>query len=407
MGFNYFLQKYSNITLKNNFHPIGFNKFMDFAKIPSPCFVLDEKRLRQNLARLQFIQQHTGIQILIALKGFALWPVFPLIRQSLSGAAASSCYEARLCFEEMKTHAHTYCVSYNPDDFSKIMHFSSHLIFNSLFEFQRFHPSVEGCTTHKISCGLRIHPEFSVVAEAPYDPSRRGSRFGVDLAQLPSTLPAGIEGIHVHCLCDSPVEASEALLNHLEMVLSPYLPQLKWLNLGGGHLLTQADYPLERFNQIIRRFTQKYPHIQLILELGTAIVWQVGVLVATVLDIVDKHGTKTLMTNISFAAHLPDALLPFQHAEIEGASRDPGEGDFVYQIGGNSCQANDYLLAYYFHKPVQIGDTLIFKNAIPYTLVKSTFFNGLAHPAIGIWSEHERFRLLKEYNYQDFKASLG
>lgn len=383
------------------------SKFMDLTQIPSPCFVLDEKCLQHNLATLQYISQYTEIQVLLALKGFALWQVFPLLREYLAGAAASSCYEARLCLEEMQTPAYTYCVTYNPDDFTEIMSYSSHLTFNSLSELARYYPTIKGFQQAKISCGLRINPEFSVITDVPHNPTHLGSRFGVDLAQLPSTLPPSIEGIHVHCLCESPLAETEALLTHLERVLKPYLPRLKWLNLGGGHLLTQANYPIERFIQIIQLFKQKYPHLQLIFELGTAVVWQAGVLVSKVLDIVENHGVKTLMLNISFATHLPDALLPIQKTEIEGASKLSSEGTFAYQIGGNSCQANDYLSTYYFKNPVQVGDALIFKNAMPYTMVKSSFFNGLAHPSMGIWKEEEGFVLAKEYNYQDFKAKLS
>jgi carboxynorspermidine decarboxylase len=380
---------------------------MDYLQIPSPCFVLDENRLRQNLETLKSISQNTGIHILIALKGFAMWQVFPLLRQYLDGAAASSRNEAQLCFEELQTRAHTYCVTYNPGNFPEIMQFSSHLTFNSLTEFQRYYPSVQGFKKHKLSCGLRINPEFSVIADARYNPSQLGSRLGIDLAQLPTTLPAGIEGIHVHCLCESLVDETEALLDHLEQVLKPYLPQIKWLNLGGGHLLTQANYPIERFNQIIQRFNEKHPHIQLILELGTAIVWQAGILRAKVLDLVENHGIKTLMTDISFATHLPDTLLPTHETEIEGASKHSTEGEFAYRIGGNSCLANDCLPVYYFKAPVKVGDALIFKNAMPYTMVKSSFFNGLPHPAIGIWSEKNGFTLNRQYDYQDYKSSLG
>jgi carboxynorspermidine decarboxylase len=382
-------------------------EFMDYTQIPSPCFALDEKRLIQNLATLQYISQKTGIQILIALKGFAMWQLFPILQQYLNGASASSCNEAELCFEELKTHAHTYCVTYNPEDFSKILQFSSHLTFNSLAEFKRYIPSVESFSGHKISCGLRINPEFSVIADAHYNPSQPGSRLGIDLAQLPSTLPPGIEGIHVHCLCESSVDETEALLAHLEVVLKPYLPQIKWLNLGGGHLLTQANYPIERFREVIRCFQEKHPQIQLILELGTAIVWQAGVLVSKVLDLVENHGIKTLMTNISFAAHLPDSLLAAHKTEIEGASTNSNEAEFAYRIGGNSCLANDCLPVYYFKKPVEIGEALIFKNAMPYTMVKSNFFNGLSHPALGIWAKSDEFIVVKQYGYEDFKSKLG
>lgn len=382
-------------------------EFMDYTQIPSPCFVLDEKRLRQNLETLRYISQDTEIQILIALKGFAMWQVFPLLRQYLEGAAASSCNEAQLCFEELKKPAHTYCVTYNPSDFSAIMQFSSHITFNSLSEFQRYAHPVKHFKTHKISCGLRINPEFSVIADAQYNPSQSGSRLGIDLAQLPTTLPEGIEGIHVHCLCESGIEETEALLQHLELVLKPYLPHLKWLNLGGGHLLTRADYPVAHFKTIIHDFKERHPHIQLIIELGTAIVWQAGVLVSKVLDLVENHGIKTLMTNISFATHMPDALLPSLETEIEGASKHSTEGEFAYRIGGNSCLANDYLPQYYFKKPVKAGDVLILKNAMPYTMVKSSFFNGLPHPGIGIWSENNAFILLRQYGYQDFKSRLS
>ena len=382
-------------------------EFMDYTQIPSPCFVLDEKRLRQNLETLKYISQDTGIHILIALKGFAMWQVFPLLRQYLEGASASSCNEAQLCFEELQTHAHTYCVTYNPQDFSDIMGFSSHLTFNSLAEFHRYYSLVERYSAHKISCGLRINPEFSVIPDALYNPSQLGSRLGIDMAQLPTVLPEGIEGIHVHCLCESLMDETEALLNHLEVVLKPYLPHLKWLNLGGGHLLTKENYPIARFNKIIHDFKERHPHIQLILELGTAIVWQAGVLVSKVVDLVENHGAKTLMTNISFATHMPDALLPTHEVEIEGASKHSTEGEFAYRIGGNSCLANDCLPLYYFKAPVKIGDALIFKNAMPYTMVKSSFFNGLPHPAMGIWSEKDGFVLIKQFNYQDFKSSLS
>lgn len=336
-----------------------------------------------------------------------MWQVFPILRQYLDGASASSCNEAQLCFEELKTHAHTYCVTYGPSDFAEVMQFSSHLTFNSLAEFQRYFPSVDRFKAHKISCGLRVNPEFSVIADAQYNPSQSGSRLGVDLAQLPSALPEGIEGIHVHCLCESAIGETEALLNHLELVLKPYLPYLKWLNLGGGHLLTRENYPIARFIKIIHDFKERHPHIQLILELGTAIVWQAGVLVSQVLDLVENHGVKTLMTNISFATHMPDALLPSQETEIEGASKHSTEGEFAYRIGGNSCLANDCLPLYHFSAPVKVGDVLVLKNAMPYTMVKSSFFNGLPHPAIGIWAETDDFILIKKFAYPDFKSSLS
>ena len=379
---------------------------MNFSKIPSPCFVLDEYQLRQNLDIISHIRHETGVQIVLAVKGFALWHVFPMLQQYLDGAAASSYYEARLSMEEMKTLAQTYAVVYFPNDFDKLMSLSSHITFNSLSECQKYTPSVCGFKKHKISLGLRINPEFSVITNKKHDPTQPGSRLGIDLKHLENGLPEGVEGLHVHCLAESNAVETVQLLTVLEEKLALFLPNLKWINLGGGHLLTQKNYDLAFLIQNLNTFKQKYPHIQLILEPSTAIGFDTGYLRTTILDIVQNKGIQTLITDISFLAHLPDSLEMPLKPHIKGAVLGKS-GQFVYQIGGISCLTNDFLPAYSFSKPMNIGDTLIFQNAMNYTMVKSTFFNGVKHPSIGVWRENGEFELIRQFDYSDYKKRLS
>jgi carboxynorspermidine decarboxylase len=379
---------------------------MDFSEITSPCFVLDESRLRQNLEILNHIRRETGVKIVVALKGFALWKVFPMFRPHLDGAAASSYYEARLCVEELQTLAHTYAVVYAPNDFEKILSLSSHITFNSLTEYQKYTPSVKTFKKHKISIGLRVNPEFSVISDPKHDPTQPGSRLGIDLNLLKNGLPKGVEGLHVHCLAESNALETGQLLMVLEEKLFDFLPKLKWLNLGGGHLLTQKDYDLAFLIQKINDFKKKYPHIQLILEPSTAIGFNAGILRTTVLDIVHYKGVQTLMLDVSFKNHLPDSLVLPLKPKIQNAVLG-NEGRFVYQIGGSSGSEADFLPEYSFSKLIQIGDTVIFENAMNYTMVKTTFFQGVKHPSIGILQENGVFELIRQFGYADYKKRLG
>jgi carboxynorspermidine decarboxylase len=395
---------------------------MNFQEIPAPCFVVDELKLRQNLEIIRQIRQKTGVHIVLALKGFATWSVFPILRDYLDGAAASSYYEARLCVDEMKTLAHTYSVAFNPDEFSRIMRLSSHISFNSLNQFEKYHPSVLGFKKHKISCGIRINPEFSVVKSTKNDPSQRGSRLGIDLAQLAAfegELPIGIEGFHVHCLADSSAIDTINLLKTIEHKCAIFFNKIKWINLGGGHLFTENDYDLAYLIQHLNAFKNKYPHIQLIFEPSTAIGFNAGFLTANVLDIIDNQGIKTLMTNVSFKAHLMSNKDLELNASIRNAvSIDESEvnidelgkaikGRFLYRIGGITNDENDELNTYLFEKEMKIGDTLIFENALNYTLVKTTFFNGAKHPSIGILRENGVFEWIKRFNFNDYKTRLS
>jgi carboxynorspermidine decarboxylase len=392
---------------------------MNFNEIPSPCFVVDELQLRQNLDIIRQIRQKTGVHIVLTLKGFALWSVFPILRDYLDGAAASSYFETRLCVEEMKTLAHTYAVVFNPDEFNKIMRFSSHISFNSLNQFKKYYPTVLGFKKHEISCGIRINLEFSVVQSIKNDPSQRGSRLGVDLSYICDELPIGIEGFHVHCLADSSAIDTINLLKTIEIKCAIFLNKIKWINLGGGHLFTEYNYDLPYLIQELNAFKNRFPHIQLIFEPSTAIGFNAGFLKATVLDIIDNQGIMTLMTNISFEAHLMGSTeLPLnptiKNAVLMGKNKinknelnKPLNNGFNYKIGGIINAENDALNGYLFEKEIKINDALIFENALNYTLVKTTFFNGVKHPPIGILRENGVFELIKTFSFSDYKKRLS
>lgn len=379
---------------------------MDFNKIPSPCYVLDKKLLRKNLELMKRVKDESGVSIIVAFKGFSMWSAFKMVRKYLDGATASSTYEARLCFEEMKSLAHTYAAVYFPNDFDKIMDFSSHISFNSLSEFHRYYNSVQKYKKHKISCGIRINPEFSVVETDLYNPGKAGSRLGTDIKNIGDKLPEGIEGIHVHCLCESSAEDTEGLLNAVETKLGHFLKDIKWLNIGGGHLMTRAGYDIEHLINALKSFKSRHPHLDLILEPGSAVGWDTGVLKSTVLDIVDNHGVKTLMLDVSFTAHMPDTLEMPYRPRIRGAS-DPVEGKPTYRIGGTSCLSGDYMDFYSFDNEIQVGDTIILEDMIHYTMVKTTMFNGVPHPSIGIWTEKDKFKLVRKFKYKDYKNRLS
>ena len=262
---------------------------MDFSKIKSPAYVLNEKLLRRNLELMERVRLEADVQIIVAFKGFSMWSAFPMVRQYLDGATASSLYEAKLCFSEMHTRAHTYAAVYFPEDFERVMKYSSHISFNSLSQFQRHYPQIQRFTQHEISAGLRVNPEFSVVETDLYNPGKAGGRLGEAIGNLPSELPKGIEGLHVHALCESSAADTEGLLLAIETKLGHFLPQLKWINIGGGHLMTKKGYDIEHLINVLRDFRARHPHLELVLEPGSAVGWDTGILLSEVLDIVNNH----------------------------------------------------------------------------------------------------------------------
>lgn len=378
---------------------------MDFSKIPSPAFVLDEKLLRRNLKVLSKIGNDAEIEIIIALKGFAMWSTFPLVRQYLSSAAASSLFEARLCAEEMKTYAHVYAPAYIENEFDELISYSSHIVFNSFNQFHKFYPAVQKAG-HHISCGIRVNPGYSGVATSLYNPGLDGSRLGVGQEQFPEKLPEGIEGIHFHVLCESDSYSLENVLKNLEAGFGKHLHSVKWVNMGGGHLITRRGYNHGHLVGLLRNFKNKYG-VDVILEPGSAVAWETGVLVSTVQDIVEHKGIKTAILDISFTAHMPDTLEMPYRPKILGAQEPCKNSKHLYRIGGVSCLAGDFMECYDFGRELKPGEQVVFSDMIHYTMVKTTMFNGVNHPTIAILTEDNRLEIIRKFNYEDFRNRLS
>ncbi len=381
-----------------------------YDNMPSPCYILSEEALLANLHLLDIVQKETGVKIICALKGYAFWPSFPLIREYLSGATASSLNEARLIAEEMGCEAHTYAPVYTDDDFEQILTYSSHLTFNSLSQYERFIQIVNKFPK-KVSLGLRINPEYSEIETELYNPAVPGSRLGILRDSLPNVLPKSIEGLHFHVLCENDSYALERCLNAVEEKFSNLIKQCKWFNMGGGHHITRADYNIPHLISLLKDFKLRYPNLEeIILEPGEAVGWQTGVLTSTVEDIVENKGVKIAMLNISFACHLPDCLeMPYKPTVL-GASEPNLESKHIYRLGGCSCLAGDFIGMgdFAFSEPLEIGDTIVFDDMIHYTMVKTTFFNGVNHPSIGVIHPDGEFELLSQPgDYFSYKAKLG
>lgn len=380
------------------------NKMIDFDKIPSPCYVIEESLLRRNLALIKQVKEAALVNIILAFKAFAMWKVFPIVREYIPYSTASSKFEAQLAYEEMGSKAHTYSPAYTEENFPYILRYSSHVTFNSLSQFERFYPMVVA-DGNKVSCGLRINPEFSDVETDLYNPCAPGSRMGVVRSLLGDRLPEGIEGLHFHTLCESSSYDLEKTLAVVEERFGQFLPQLKWLNMGGGHLMTREGYDVDHLVGLLKQFHAKYPNLELIMEPGSAFGWQTGFLKTTVVDIVENHGVKTAIIDASFACHMPDCLeMPYK-PRIRYAT-DSIEGKPTYRIGGNSCLSGDYIGDWSFDKPLRIGDTLIFEDMCHYTTVKTTMFNGIPHPALAMLKADGELQMLREFGYEDYKNRM-
>lgn len=397
---------------------------IDYNSIPNPAYVIDEDLLRRNLSLISDVARKSGVKIIPAFKGFALWAVFPIVREYVSGASASSLWEARLAVEEMKSLAHTYAPVYSQDSFDEVLGYSSHITFNSVNQFRRFSPQVRrynetiGSASSRppVSMGIRINPEFSEVATALYNPCCSGSRLGVTAAQLEAAtrddfpengvLPQGIDGLHVHALCESSAQDTANLIEVVEKKFGRLLDSVQWINLGGGHLMTSEGYDLSLLISTLINFRTRHPNLEVLLEPGAAFVWESGVLVARVEDIVENGGIRTAILNISFTAHLPDCLeMPYK-PRIKGAT-DEIAGKPTYRLGGNSCLSGDYIGNWSFDHELCIGEQIVFEDMIHYTMVKTTTFNGVAHPSIGMWNSHGAFVLFKKFDYPDYKGRLS
>ena len=384
--------------------------------IPTPCYVMDESLLRRNLALIKQASACSGVEIILAFKAFALWKSFPVFKEYGFGSTASSVNEARLAFEEMGSLAHSYSPAYTDENFPVFIAYSSHITFNSLSQFHRFYPWIKA-SDKTISCGLRINPEYSVVETDLYNPCAPGSRMGITANSFSKTLPNGVEGLHFHTLCESNSYDLEKTLAVVEKRFGFLLKQVKWLNMGGGHLMTHKDYDTDHLISLLKSFQSNYPNLKIILEPGSAFVWQTGYLLTTVVDVVDNNGIKTAIIDASFSCHTPDCLeMPYK-PDIRGAedagpaimkSNDHTENDgkYRYRIGGCSCLSGDFMGDWFFEKPLETGDQIIFEDMIHYTTVKTTMFNGIPHPSIALLRETGDLELYRTFTYEDYKNRM-
>lgn len=365
--------------------------------IPNPCFVIDEQLLEENMIVLNSLEKE-GVTVLCALKGFAMWQVFPQMMQSISGGTASSLHEAKLINEKMNVKAHSCFVVYNEDEFDEVQSISSHISFNSLSQFEKFRNK----TQNGIQYALRINPEFSNVEFEKYNPCAPGSRFGIVKSQLPKDLPKEITGLHFHTLCESSAEDFEKVLNEIESKFVSYLHQVSWVNFGGGHHVTKEGYNVELLSKLLKRVKETY-NVDVIIEPGEAIGLNTGFLLSKVEDLVENKGEKTAILNVSFSAHMPDCLeMPYKPT-IVGEYQNGEE----ITLGGNTCMSGDFVKGFRFEKELNIGQSLVFTDMAHYTFVKTNFFNGVKHPSLGIWTKEGEFILLKDFGYEEFKSRLS
>lgn len=386
--------------------------------IPSPCYVLEEDKLRRNLRFIRGVADEAGVEIILAFKAYALWKSFPIFREYIGGTTASSPYEARLSLEEFGVRTHAYSPAYEEETFPEILRTSSHVVFNSLSQYERFRAAVQSYNRAargmagddaSVSMGLRVNPEYSEIETALYDPCAPGSRFGVLAADLPADLPADVEGFHIHCHCESGADTFARTLLHIEEKFSRWFPRLSWINFGGGHLMTREGYDRDLLVHTLRDFRSRYPWLRVTLEPGSAFLWDTGTLRAKVVDIVRNHGIQTAILNVSFTCHMPDCLeMPYlprvEGAELVGA--EAAQEATVYRLGGNSCLSGDWLGQWRFRRPLSVGDEVVFCDMLHYTTVKTTMFNGIQHPSIGLLHSDGLFELYRQFRYEDYRDRM-
>ena len=366
----------------------------------TPIYIIEESKLRRNLKLIASVAAKADIEIILAFKAFALWKTFPIFREYIHSTTASSLSEAKMAFEKFGAPAHTYSPAYTDGEFDEIVRCSSHLSFNSLSQYERFHQRAK-----TVSIGLRVNPEYSEVGTLLYNPCAPGTRFGVTADKLPEQLPADIEGFHCHCHCESGADVFQRSLAHIEEKFSRWFPQLKWINFGGGHLMTRKDYDVDLLISMMQDFHRRYPWLKVILEPGSAFAWQTGPLVSHVVDIVEDKGIKTAILDVSFTCHMPDCLeMPYQPdvRNAESVELENATEPCTYRLGGNSCLSGDFMGSWRFEKELQVGDEVIFEDMIHYTTVKTNTFNGITHPSIGMLHEDGTMEVLRRFGFEDY-----
>lgn len=376
--------------------------------IKTPYYIVYENKLRKNLELISSVSKRANVKIIMAFKANALWKTFGIISDYCRASTASSLNEMRLSLEELGGEVHAYCPVYTDDTIAKFVKGCSHITFNSVAQFTKYREVVESYNaTHpdRVSCGLRINPECSVIETDIYNPCMPGSRFGISADAL-KELPDGIEGLHFHALCESTSYDLEKVLESVESKFGHLLSKVKWLNMGGGHLMTRAGYDIDHLVSVINGLHNRYPNLEIIMEPGSAFTWRTGDLIACVLDIVEHKGIKTAIVDVSFACHMPDCLeMPYKPTITE-ALPEPDYSKPTYRIGGNSCLSGDFIGDWSFDEPLQIGDLLTFEDMNHYTTVKTHMFNGIQHPSMVLQKVDGELVLLREFDYSDYKNRM-
>ncbi|MFC2327459.1 carboxynorspermidine decarboxylase [Prevotella nigrescens] len=379
-----------------------------FEELHRPVYILEEAKLRNNLSLISSIAKEADIEIILAFKAYALWKTFPIFREYINATTASSLYEAKLGYHEFGAPTHTFSPAYTDYEIGEIARCSSHLVFNSLSQFNRFHLQSKQANSN-ISIGLRVNPEYSEVETLLYNPCAAGTRFGVSADKLPQQLPADIEGFHIHCHCESGSDVFERTLQHIEDKFSLWFKQIKWINFGGGHLMTRKGYDIKRLISILQKFKTKYPHLKVILEPGSAFAWQTGSLVSQVVDIVEDKGISTAILNVSFTCHMPDCLEMPYYPDVRTAKHvkdSEQHAKNVYRLGGNSCLSGDWMGYWRFDHELQVGENIIFEDMLHYTTVKTNMFNGITHPDIALLKQNGELETLRNFTYSDYKQRM-
>lgn len=380
-------------------------------QIKTPYYIIHEDKLRRNLELISLVSEQSGAKIIMAFKANALWKTFGIIRDYCQASTASSLNEMRLSLEFLGNDVHAYCPVYTDATIGEFVEGCSHIVFNSVAQYEKYRGFVDGYNSSntaekRVSCGLRVNPECSVIETDIYNPCKPGSRFGVTRDVLGDVLPEGLEGLHFHCLCESTSYDLEKVLAAFEERFGEFLPRLKWVNMGGGHLMTREGYDTDHLIDLLRRFRAKYPNLEVILEPGSAFTWRTGELIATVLDVVENQGVKTAIIDASFACHMPDCLeMPYKPAITE-ALAEPVHGKPTYRIGGNSCLSGDFIGDWSFDKPLAPGDVLTFEDMNHYTTVKTNMFNGIDHPSMVLLRSDGTVETLREFGYEDYRNRM-
>lgn len=379
-----------------------------YSELARPTYILNETKLRRNLEIISRVSRLADVEIILAFKAYALWRTFPIFREYIGATTASSLNEARLGFEEFGAPTHTFSPAYEDSEIEEIARCSSHIVFNSMSQYERFREQVRQAN-RDISIGLRLNPEYSEVATLLYNPCAPGTRFGIASDKLPKKLPDDVKGFHIHCHCESGSDVFARTLKNFEARFSPWLEQVEWMNFGGGHLMTRKDYDIQNLIDILTGFRQRYPHLKIIMEPGSAFAWQTGELVSQIVDIVEHDGIKTAILNVSFTCHMPDCLeMPYQ-PEVRRAkivddtnARSPR----VYRLGGNSCLSGDWMGYWQFDYDLQVGENIIFEDMLHYTTVKTNMFNGIPHPDIALLHADGELETLRRFTYEDYRSRM-